>query len=165
MPLTPPPGLSVHRSRTANAVAHRSENDINDLNSGQRSPTQDDRLRLDVSGDHGADTPLPVRTNRELLAENDALRSMLAALPVIEQAKGSIMLTHGVSADDAFALLHRFAEPHNISVRDLAGRLLHALSGERPNSTSMDTMASLLTELASHPTDFAEPNDPGTESR
>jgi AmiR/NasT family two-component response regulator len=48
---------------------------------------------------------LKVATRAELLARVAALEGTLTTLPAIEQAKGALMVTYGISADAAFALL------------------------------------------------------------
>lgn len=50
------------------------------------------------------------RPGAELLAEIRALHSIIAALPVTERAKGTIMLSHGLTADAAFELLRRYSK-------------------------------------------------------
>ena len=45
---------------------------------------------------------------------------MSQSRPVIEQAKGALMVTYGLDADDAFLLLRRYSQQVNVKVRDVA---------------------------------------------
>ena len=108
-------------------------------------------LRNVLTGGHRRNIATQDRTEAELLTENYALRGMLVSLRAIEQAKGTIMRTHGVTAGCAFGLLRGCSQHHNISVRDLAARLMRALSGQSPIPTSRGSMGRLLSDLASHP--------------
>ena len=41
----------------------------------------------------------------------------------IEQAKGALMITYGLHEDEAFALLRRQSQHHNIKLRDIAATI------------------------------------------
>jgi hypothetical protein len=58
----------------------------------------------------------------------DALNGALEHRAVIEQAKGVLMLAHGVDADEAFDLLRVYSQDKNIKVRDLADRLVELVA-------------------------------------
>lgn len=70
----------------------------------------------------------PVReaVNREV---REALRAMAGTRPLIEQAKGALMLAYGLAADEAFAVLRRYSQRTNVKVRELAQELTAALAG------------------------------------
>lgn len=80
--------------------------------------------------------------------ENEALRDMLATMPVLEQAKGALMMSHGITAAGAYALLRSHSGQQNISTRELANRLISALPGL--HSTLAGRMA--MDELLAHAT-------------
>jgi len=97
-------------------------------------------------------SPVPdVRHRADLLAEIDALRGIVASMPVIEQAKGAIMLSHGVPTDAAFALLRWISQQHNIKIRDLAARLTTTIAARSPDTDARSLMDRLLTDLIAHP--------------
>ena len=77
----------------------------------------------------------------DLLAEIQALHSILAAHSQIEQAKGILMLSHGVTAPAAFDLLGRYADDHTISIRDLAAQLLGAVAQQPTANASSSAPA------------------------
>jgi hypothetical protein len=54
----------------------------------------------------------------------EALAGALDHRAVIEQAKGVLMLAHGVDADEAFLLLRAYSQDSNVKVRHLADRLV-----------------------------------------
>lgn len=56
------------------------------------------------------------------------LEVALSGRAVIEQAKGALMFAYGVDADEAFDLLRRHSQRHNVRVRDLAARLVTELT-------------------------------------
>src|SRR6478735_6077532 len=132
MPLTPPPGLSARPTLDA---------DLGDLadppSPGCRS----------AAGDYDAGIG---RSPVELVAEIHALRGMVASLPLIERAKGAVMLYHGLSADAAFELLHACAERDGVSVRDLADRLTAALTVQTPLADGRP-VDRFLSDLADRP--------------
>jgi hypothetical protein len=55
---------------------------------------------------------------------DEAVRRSAESRGSIEQAKGIIMATFGVGADDAFGLLKKSSQNANVKLRDLAQRLL-----------------------------------------
>ena len=68
----------------------------------------------------------PVRrtTAREV---DEAMELMSQSRPVIEQAKGALMVTYGLDADDAFLLLRRYSQQVNVKLRDVARAVVEAL--------------------------------------
>lgn len=63
----------------------------------------------------------------------------------IEQAKGVLMATYGISADRAFEILVWRSQETNIKVRDLADRFLTALTGTMSTDTRTHVDQALLT--------------------
>lgn len=51
---------------------------------------------------------------------NDQLQRALDSKLIIEQAKGAIATSHGISVDDAFERIRRHARSHNVTVRAVA---------------------------------------------
>jgi PAS domain S-box-containing protein len=67
-------------------------------------------------------------TRVELLARVTALEGKLATLPAIEQAKGALMATYGLTADAAFALLRFHSQHRNMKIRAIAAQLTTLMS-------------------------------------
>lgn len=66
------------------------------------------------------------------------LQTALSSRVVIEQAKGILVERHGITYDEAFERIRRFARPNGIRVREVAERIAHQgldLSGQ-PSSGS-----------------------------
>ncbi len=140
MPLTPPPGLSARRTFTE--PDHKSSVHHTDRPAGLDE--------WSAAGQAGGPATAD-RHRAELIAEIHALRGMVASLPLIEQAKGALMLSHGITADAAFALLHEYAEREGISIRDLAAELMLALTGQTHTPARSDPIDQFLTALPEHP--------------
>lgn len=62
---------------------------------------------------------------------DEAVRRSAESRGAIEQAKGILMATLGLTAEDAFALLRRTSQNANVKLRDIAQRLLAALEETR----------------------------------
>jgi AmiR/NasT family two-component response regulator len=63
-----------------------------------------------------------VRAN-ERLGDNQKIQQLEEALEsrvLIEQAKGVLMATRGIGADEAFAMLRKHANDHRVSLRHTA---------------------------------------------
>ena len=71
----------------------------------------------------------------------------------IEQAKGILIQWLAVDADQAFAVLVRYSQDHNVRVRHLAQRLVDLASRDQtpPKRASSEQVASMLTELVARP--------------
>ncbi|OCI32897.1 PAS and ANTAR domain-containing protein [Oerskovia enterophila] len=69
------------------------------------------------------DTTAPVAQRAEALAGTH-IRAAAAHRGTIEQAKGILSVTHGLTIDEAFQLLRGTSNQHNVPVRDLAARLI-----------------------------------------
>ena len=63
-------------------------------------------------------------TPAELVDQVIALEGRLVNLPVIEQAKGALMVLYGLTPDAAFAVLRSHSQHRNIKVRDIAAQLV-----------------------------------------
>ncbi|GAA1855159.1 PAS and ANTAR domain-containing protein [Myceligenerans crystallogenes] len=83
---------------------------------------------------------IDVTDSHRKAAERDATASIQASAErraVIEQAKGVLMVVHGVEELEAFALLREASNRSNIAVRDLAGVLVSLVS--QPGNTVFPT--------------------------
>ncbi|MFJ2298044.1 PAS and ANTAR domain-containing protein [Oerskovia paurometabola] len=69
------------------------------------------------------DTTALVAHRAEALAGKH-IRAAAANRGTIEQAKGILSVTHGLTIDEAFQLLRATSNEHNVAVRDLAARLV-----------------------------------------
>ncbi|GAA4557409.1 ANTAR domain-containing protein [Pseudonocardia xishanensis] len=66
-----------------------------------------------------------------LLERVTQLESALRSRPVIEQAKGMLMLVHRCDEDQAFRVLIAVSQASNRKLRDIASELVRALPGDR----------------------------------
>ena len=73
-------------------------------------------------------------TRDDLLAQLAVMQGKLATLAVIEQAKGALMVTYGLTADEAFELLRFHSQTRNVKLRAIAAQLTARLSST-PTST------------------------------
>jgi len=80
------------------------------------------QTRLEASGTAGGRQPSPSDDHRD--REIAQLRSALASRDVIGQAKGVIMVVHGCSADQAFAMLRALSQRTNVKLRDVAAQVV-----------------------------------------
>lgn len=74
-----------------------------------------------------------------------AVDAVTASRATIEQAKGALMLVYGISPDDAFNQLVWQSQHANVKLRELAERLVAAVSG--PQAASAPTWQSLRQRL------------------
>lgn len=74
-------------------------------------------------GPDAPDDPIPGRIAM-LRRENDQLREAIGRRPVIEQAKGALILRFGLDGDAAFALLRRWSQTLNIKLHTIAETLV-----------------------------------------
>jgi len=68
------------------------------------------------------------RLERLESADADALRALVASMPVIEQAKGIVMGCYGVDSAAAFEVLARVSSTGNLKLRVLAATVVQAAS-------------------------------------
>ena len=86
----------------------------------------DDRTLVGVRG-YVVDLTEPLRlaASREV---DDAMEQMARSRPVIDQAKGALMLVYAVDEAAAFELLRRYSQQVNVKVRDVARQLVESAS-------------------------------------
>jgi PAS domain S-box-containing protein len=83
----------------------------------------------------------------DLLAELVMLRGKLATLPAIEQAKGALMVTYGLTADAAFDLLRFHSQNRNVKIRAIAAQLTSLLSATPSSTDGIARFDRLLDEV------------------
>ena len=100
-------------------------------------------------------------TRDDLLAQLAALQGRFASLAVIEQAKGALMVTYGLTADPAFDLLRFHSQTGNVKLRIIADELTSLLSTGTTSSeavTRFDRLIDTVTRnLQTPPGPQAEP--------
>ena len=78
----------------------------------------------------------------------EALAGALDHRAVIEQAKGVLMLAHGVDADEAFSLLRAYSQDNNVKVRDVADRLVQLVTkDDRPGEGFLRRVLQIFDEV------------------
>lgn len=114
--VTGAPFHSVHRIMDARGQ----ERVVTLVGQGRRDPVTEDVVEL---MGYFIDTTAPVSQRAEALA-GDHIRAAAAHRGVIEQAKGILVMTHSMSAQEAFHLLRGASNQHNVPVRTVAERLV-----------------------------------------
>jgi hypothetical protein len=104
-------------------------------------------------------------------ATGQAVHNAVGTRAAIEQAKGALMITHGLDQDEAFALLRQLSQHHNIKLRDIAATITDRSTdpdlADLPATTRINH---ILTDLT-HPEQPVEPSirpdqpDPQTDER
>ncbi|MFC9249986.1 ANTAR domain-containing protein [Amycolatopsis thailandensis] len=79
--------------------------------------------------------------------ERDQLRRALATQPVIDQAKGMLMLLRGWSAEQAFTALKTVSQHSNVKLYDVATVIVAAGSHAEPSLSDPATAKAVLTEV------------------
>ena len=79
-----------------------------------------------------------------------ALEQLSQSRPVIDQAKGALMLTYALDADTAFELLRCYSQRANVKVREVAALLVEAPQQGWPERIRL-ILDQLVAELRSPP--------------
>lgn len=99
--------------------------------------------------------PTPLEPSRAtLLARVASLEEKLLTLPDIEQAKGALMLTYGISADAAFNLLRFHSMNRNVKVRAIAAQLTTLMCASPTSATAIarfDELLDTVSDSLTHP--------------
>lgn len=113
--------------------------------SQQGGPVADPPTDADTAsrGQQGAEP-----TRAELLVRVAYLENKLVTLPAIEQVKGALMVTYGLSADAAFNLLRFHSQNRNVKVRAIAGQLTTLMSTSSSSTEAIARFDRLLDEVA-----------------
>ncbi len=82
--------------------------------------------------------------------ENAQLREALSSQPVIEQAKGMVMLLRGCTAAEAFGVLVTVSQLSNVKLRDVATVVVAAGSDAEPGLSDADVERAVRAVLCSH---------------
>ncbi|MET8998454.1 ANTAR domain-containing protein [Amycolatopsis sp. NPDC004169] len=83
--------------------------------------------------------------------ENAQLREALSSRPVIEQAKGMVMLLRGCTAAEAFGVLVTVSQLSNVKLRDVAAVVVAAAGGEAgPGLSDADAERAVRAVLCKH---------------
>jgi hypothetical protein len=125
--------------------------------SGQhRVHTSDGRVRLmahvgDASADANFSGYVIDLTELVKAAADEAVSGSAQHRAAIEQAKGALMLTYGISEEVAFHLLSGFSQNHNLRLRDVADQLTSRMTSSRyehlgAKATLLQVMGDLETE-------------------
>ncbi|MFC7841692.1 ANTAR domain-containing protein [Streptomyces sp. NPDC057382] len=69
---------------------------------------------------------------RVLQAEVEQLRRAIASRPVIDQARGILMATHGCTSDEAWHVLREASQLSNTKLRDVAAAVTASADGDGP---------------------------------
>ena len=104
-------------------------------------------------------------TRDELLARIAGLEQKMASLPEIEQAKGALMLTYGLTADAAFQLLRFHSMNRNVKIRSLAATIAGLLRNVPTTTAATARFDRLLAQAAQalHPSVPTAGGGPGSE--
>ena len=86
-------------------------------------------------------------TRDDLLAQLSAMQGMIATLAMIEQAKGALMVTYGLTADEAFQLLRFHSQTRNVKVRAIAAQLTSRLSSTPTCSRAITQFDRLIDDV------------------
>ena len=104
-------------------------------------------------------------------ATGQAVHNAVGTRAAIEQAKGALMITYGLHEDEAFALLRRQSQHHNIKLRDIAATITDRSTdpdlADLPATTRINHILTDLTHPEPHiePTTRPEQPDHQTEDR
>ncbi len=82
--------------------------------------------------------------------ENAQLREALSTRPVIEQAKGMVMLLRGCSPAEAFGVLVTLSQSSNVKLRDVAAVVVAAGSNAGPGLSDADAERAVRAVLCHH---------------
>ena len=86
-------------------------------------------------------------TRADLLAQLAAMQGKIATLAVIEQAKGALMVTYGLTADEAFELLRFHSQTRNVKLRAIAAQLTARLSTSPTSSRAITQFDRLIADV------------------
>ncbi|MGY6651518.1 ANTAR domain-containing protein [Amycolatopsis sp. TRM77291] len=78
--------------------------------------------------------------------ERDQLRRAMETLPVIEQAKGMLMLLRGWSAEQAFAALKSISQHTNVKLHDVATVIVASGGHAEPSLPDREAVRAVLDE-------------------
>ena len=83
-------------------------------------------------------------TRDDLITQLAELKGKCASLAAIEQAKGALMVTYGLTADEAFDLLRFHSQTRNVKLRAIAAELTARLPGSQTHLRATRLLDRLL---------------------
>jgi AmiR/NasT family two-component response regulator len=84
-----------------------------------------------------------------LQEEVEQLRQAIASRPVIDQARGILMATHGCTSDQAWHILRETSQLSNTKLRDVAAAVTASAGADGP-APSAEVRTALQRALARH---------------
>ena len=96
-------------------------------------------------------------TRDDLLRHLATFQAKLAALASIEQAKGAIMVTYGLTADAAFELLRFHSQTRNIKLRVIAAHLASLLGSSPSSKDAIIQFDRLIDQVTEPPRTSSDP--------
>jgi anti-anti-sigma factor len=91
--------------------------------------------------------PLPVDVDQELRLEVDQLRRAMRTRPAIDVARGIVMASFGLSAEDAWTVLVTASQNTNIKMHHLAQALMSAVDGDPVPEQVRQQMAAAVAKV------------------
>ncbi|MGW0422986.1 ANTAR domain-containing protein [Streptomyces sp. NPDC003015] len=98
-------------------------------------------------GNPGSPGSRPVDVDQELRLEVDQLRRAMRTRPTIDVARGIVMASFGLSAEDAWTVLVAASQNTNIKMRDLAEELTSAVHGAPVPEQVQQQMAAAVAKV------------------
>ncbi|MER7562074.1 ANTAR domain-containing protein [Streptomyces sp. NPDC097941] len=102
---------------------------------------------LFVTENPGSPGARPVDVDQELRLEVDQLRRAMRTRPAIDVARGIVMASFGLSAEDAWTVLVAASQNTNIKMRDLAEELTSAVHGAPVPEQVQQQMAAAVAKV------------------
>ena len=117
-------GFRVDRCAAASAARHDDRHAQPAALCSRCVPDEDDILAAQAFADVATIGILHERSLRESSILSEQLQAALNSRIVIEQAKGVVSQTHGVSIDEAFPLIRQYARSHSVGLSIVAARIV-----------------------------------------
>ena len=99
-------------------------------------------------------------TNQDLLIEVAQLRRAMQTRPVIDLARGVLMASFGLSAEDAWQVLVRVSQNTNTKLHEVADQLVSAVTGNPLREVFRRQIAETVAGLRALSAEVAEPPSP-----
>jgi anti-anti-sigma factor len=111
------------------------------------SPDEGSDAPVSESGPAVEEAPLPVDVDQELRLEVGQLRRAMRTRPAIDVARGIVMASFGLSAEDAWAVLVTASQNTNIKMHHLAQALMGAVDGDPVPEQVRQQMAAAVAKV------------------
>ncbi|MFF4036318.1 ANTAR domain-containing protein [Streptomyces sviceus] len=109
--------------------------------------------------------PQPVDVDRELRLEVDQLRRAMRTRPAIDVARGIVMASFGLSAEDAWTVLVSASQNTNTKLHELARKLMGAIHGAPVPEQLRQQVAAAVAKVREHGADLPGPDRQASPSR